>query len=322
MASEDTQRFLKIFLPIALVLAVIGGWWIRGHSSKGRDSELAKERVLQFRRVDSAEEAMVQLEMCLMIYGLAHEDVYPVGLEAVGPEGTKCTFAALIDIASKLKYRFAYAATAEDAKGKARGFTLQAYPLYSRDGQMAPEGTAAEFFSSEAGVVLVKKDYATPTEHIEPLQGLPKTLQILSAKLAGGSHLPVDQEGILAALGPEGSPGFSSVPKGYAGLWEPQDNNAAAVWTNLGEGYIYSYRPEHGSAPAHFTVVARPAGIAIPGMNQPTPRMRRYFLDESGTIRVAIVDREPDAKDPEISSCERADEDCDRLWVSGANGKP
>ena len=321
MATGDVQRFLKIFLPIAVVLAVIGAWWIKGHSSKGRDGELAKERLLQFRRVDSAEEAMVQLEMCLMIYGLAHEDVYPVGLEAVGPEGNKCTFAALTDITSGLKYRFVYAATAEDAKGKARGFTLQAYPLYTGDGQMAPEGTAAEYFASENGVVLVKKDYGKATERIEPLQGLPKTIQVLSAKLVAGSHLPADQQEMLATLGPEGSPGFSSVPKGYRGLWEPEDDTAAAVWTNLGEGYLYSYRPEHGSAPAHFTLVARPIRMGLPGEAALSP-MRRYFLNETGTVRVAIVDREPDAKDPEISSCERTAEDCDRLWASGASGKP
>jgi len=321
--TDETRRFLWIFVPVAVVLAVVGGYWIRGHSPFERDRSLAKDHPLRFPKVNSAPEAMVQLDTCLQMYGLVREDEFPTDLEPVGPEGSKCTFAGLTDIQSKLKYRFVYTTTAEDAKGKARGFSLQAYPLFTVDGQMAPEGTAAEFFANESGVVLVRKEYGTSREHVEPLVGLPKTLQILSAKFAGGAKLPVDQTGLLAALGQEGSPGFSTVPKGYAGLWTAADNDAAAVWTNLSEGYLYSYRPEHGSAPVHFTLVARPARIGISGFDAPIPRVRKYFLNETGTIRAAFVDREATAEDPEITNCERSGENCEQLWVSApAGGKP
>jgi hypothetical protein len=323
MATDATRRFLWVFVPIAAVLAMIGGYWIRAHSPYGRDRSLAKDHPLQFQRVDSAAEAMVQLDACLLLYGLVHDDEFPEDLEAVGPQGSQCTYAALTDIASKLKYRFVYAATAEDAKGKARGFLLYAYPLFTPDGQAEPEGTGAEYFASENGVVLVRKEYGTTREHIEPLVGLPKTLQVLSTKLASGSRLPVDQTGMLAALGQEASPGYSTVPNGYAGLWTAADDNAAVVWTNLSEGYLYSYRPEHGSAPAHFTLVARPARIGISGFDAPIPRVRKYFLNESGGIHATFVDREANAEDPEISSCEKTGEDCEGLWISPpAGGKP
>ncbi|HXY25772.1 MAG TPA: hypothetical protein VEI73_14045 [Candidatus Acidoferrum sp.] len=314
--TDATRRFLFIFLPIAAALAVIGGYWIRGHAPYERDRNLAKEHPLRFPKVNSAAEAMVQLDTCLQQYGLVHDDEFPVDLEPVGPEGSKCTYAGLTDIASKLKYRFVYTPSAEDAKGKARGFLLYAYPLFTWNGQMAPEGTAAEYFASENGVVLVRREFGTAREHIEPLVGLPKTLQVLSAKFSSDSHLPVDQSGILTALGPEASPGFSSVPKGYAGLWTAADNGAVAVWTNLSEGYLYSYRRESGSAPAHFTLVARPARIGISGFDAPVPRVRKYFLNESGGIRATFLDREATAEDPEISSCERTAEDCEPLWIS------
>jgi hypothetical protein len=321
--TDETRRFVWIFLPIAVVLALIGGYWIRGHAPFERDRSLAKERPLRFLRVNSAAEAMLQLDTCLQQYGLVHDDEFPTDLEPVGPEGSQCTFAALTDTASKLKYRFVYATTAEDAKGKARGFSLQAYPLFTAGGQVVPEGTPAELFANESGLVLARSEYGTSRERVEPLAGLPKTLQILSAKFAGGARLPVDQAGLLATLGPEGSPGFSTVPKGYAGLWTAADNDAAAVWTNLSEGYLYSYRPEHTSAPKHFTLVARPARIGIPGFDSPVPRVRKYFLNESGTVRATFVDREATAEDPEISSCERTGEDCEQLWIAApVGGKP
>jgi hypothetical protein len=321
MATEATRRFLRIFLPIAAVLAAMGGYWIKGHSPHESDRALAKDYPRQFAKVRSAAEAMVQLDNCLLLYGLTHDDGFPGDLEAVGPEGSKCTYAALLDTASWLKYRFAYFPTAEDPKGIARGFLLQAYPWFMPDGQLAPEGTPAEFFANENGLVLVRKEFGTAREHIEPVLGLPKTLQVLSAKFTSGSSLPIDQPGILAALGPEGSPGYSTVPKGYAGLWASADDNAAVVWTNLSEGYLYSYRPEHGSTPTHFTLVARPAGIGVSGLDAPIPRMRGYFLNESGKIRATYVHREATAGDPEISSCERSGEDCERLWASPASGR-
>jgi len=125
---------------------------------------------------------------------------------------------------------------------------------------------------------------------------------VLGAKFTSGSSLPIDQPGILAALGPEGSPGYSTVPKGYAGLWAAPDDNAAVVWTNLSEGYLYSYRPEHGSTPTRFTLVARPASIGVSGIDAPIPGVRGYFLNESGKIRATYVHREATAGDPEISS--------------------
>jgi hypothetical protein len=316
MATEATRRFLWIFLPIAAVLSAIGGYWIKGHSPHEIDRALAKDYPRQFAKVRSAAQAMVQLDSCLLLYGLAHDDGFPGDLEAVGPEGSKCTYAALLDTASRLKYRFVYFPTAEDPNGIARGFLLQAYPLFMPDGQLAPEGTPAEFFANENGLVLVRKEFGTAREHIEPLLGLPKTLQALSARFTSGSRLPIAQPGILAALGPEGSTGYSTVPKGYAGLWAAADDNAAVVWTNLSEGYLYSYRPEYGSTPTHFTLVARPAEIAVSGLDAPIPRVRGYFLNESGKIRATYVHREATAGDPEISSCERSGEDCERLWVS------
>jgi len=89
MATDATRRFLWIFLPIACVLALIGAYWIRGHAPYARDRSLAKDHPLQFRRVDSAAEAMVQLDTCLQHYGLAHDDEFPVDLEPVGPEARK-----------------------------------------------------------------------------------------------------------------------------------------------------------------------------------------------------------------------------------------
>jgi len=316
MITESTRRFLWIFLPIAAVLSAIGGYWIMGHSPHENDRALAKDYPRQFKRVGSAAEAMVQFDDCLLLYGLTHDDGFPVDLEAVGPGGNKCTYAAPLDTAKRLNYRFVYFPTAVDPKGITRGFQLQAYPWYMPDGQLKPEGTPAEFFADENGLVLVRKEFGTAREHIEPLLGLPKTLQVLSAKFTSGSSLPIDQPGILAALGPEGSSGYSRVPKGYAGLWTAPDDNAAMVWTNLSEGYLYSYRPEHGSTPTRFTLVARPAGIGISGIDAPIPRIVGYFLNESGKIRVTYVHREATAGDPEISSCERGGEDCERMWVS------
>lgn len=178
------------------------------------------------------------------------------------------------------------------------------------DRQLAPEGTPAEFFANESGLVLVRKEFGTAREHIEPVLGLPKTLQVLSAKFTSGTPLPTDQQGILAALGPEGSPGYSTVPRGYAGLWTAADDSAAVVWTNLSEGYLYSYRPEHGSTPAHFTLVARPAEIGFLGIDAPIPPVRGYFLNESGKGMCTAKPRPVIPKFQLASAAERIARDC------------
>ena len=78
--------------------------------------------------------------------------------------------AALLDTASWLKYRFVYFPTAEGPKGIARGFLLQAYPSYLPDGQLATEGTPAEFFANENGLVLERKEFGTARERIPSAQ--------------------------------------------------------------------------------------------------------------------------------------------------------
>jgi len=218
--------------------------------------------------------------------------------------------------ASGLNYRFAYFPTNRDAKGQPRGFLLYAFPLFAPDGQLAAESTPAEFFANEAGVVLIRKDFGTSKEHIEPFLGLPKTLQVLSSTLHSGSRLPTDQSGILNALGSEGSPGYSTVPRGYQGLWTAADNDAAVVWTNLSEGYLYSYRPEHDAAPARFILLARPVHIGIRGIDAPIRRIRHYFLNETGGVHTTILDRDATALDPEVTSCELHPENCEQLWIA------
>lgn len=67
MATEATRRFLWFFLPIAAVLATIGGYWIKGHSPHEIDRALAKDHPLQFAKVRSAAQAIMQLDSCLLL---------------------------------------------------------------------------------------------------------------------------------------------------------------------------------------------------------------------------------------------------------------
>jgi hypothetical protein len=317
MLDQATRRFLWFFLPFALALVAIGGYWVSAHTPRERDKSFAKEHPLGFTRAGSAGEAMVQLDACLLRYALVNDDdAYPQDLESLGPDGIHCVTTDLSGGVSNLNYRFAYFPASLDGKGKPRGFLLYAYHLLGPDGQPAADSTRPEYFASEASLVLVRKDFGTASERIEPLLGLPKTLQVLSASLLPDKRLPTDQDGILKALGSEGSPGYSTVPKGYQGLWTPADDAAAVVWTNLSEGYLYSYRPERGAAPAHFTLLARPVHLGLQGFEAPIRRMRHYLLNESGSVHGTFQDREATAADPEISSCERLSQDCERLWIS------
>jgi len=299
------------------VVLVIGGYWVMGRSPRGRDRSYAQDHPLGFLAANSAGEAMLQLDVCLLQYALVKgDDAFPEDLEPVGPDGIKCASADISGGVSRLNYRFAYYPSGIDAKGKARGFLLYAYPLLLPNGQPPADATIAEYFANEEGLVLVRKDFGTAKEHIEPFLGMPKTLQVLSTRLAAGSRLPTDQPGILSALGPEGSPGYSTVPKGYQGLWTAEDNEAAVVWTNLSEGYLYSYRPEHNAAPAHFTLLARPVHVGIAGIDAPIRRIRHYFLNEAGGVHTTFLGREATALDPEVPSCERKGENCEQAWVA------
>jgi hypothetical protein len=321
MSDDAKRRFVWLFSPVVAIVMVIGGFWFVGHSPRGRDRSYAKDHPIGFLAANSAGEAMLQLDVCLLQYALVKgEDAFPDDLEAIGPDGIRCASADISGGVSRLNYRFAYYPSVRDAKGKARGFQLYAYPLLSQNGQPLLDSTSAEYFANEEGLVLVRKDFGTAKEHIEPFLGMPKTLQVLSARLVAGSRLPTDQPGILNALGPEGSPGYSTVPKGYQGLWTPEDNGAAVVWTNLSEGYLYSYRPEHKAAPAQFTLLARPVHLGIAGVDAPIRRIRHYFLNEAGGVHTTFLGREANALDPEVSSCERSGEDCERVWVSPPTG--
>jgi hypothetical protein len=315
--DDKTRRFLWLFLPFGLLIVAIGGYWLSGHSPLERDRSFAKDHPIGFLAANSAGEAMLQLNTCLLQYALVQRDeAYPEDLERLGPDGIRCVNANLTGGANNVNYRFAYFPAGRDAKEKPHGFLLYAYRLLGRDGKLAPDSAPAEYFSNEDGVVLVRKDFGALTEHIEPFLGLPKTLQVLSARFVSGKPLPTDQTGILDALGPEGRPGYSSVPPGYQGLWTPADSAAAVVWTNLSEGYLYSYRPEHAAAPAHFTLFARPVHLGIREVDAPIRRLKHYFLNESSGVHATFLHREATALDPEISSCERLGEDCERLWIS------
>jgi hypothetical protein len=317
MSVDAKGRFLRLFLPVVVAVFFIGGFWIRGHSPHERERSYAKDHPIGFLAANSAGEAMMQLEVCLLHYAMVKgDDAYPDDLEPLGPDGIRCASADITSGVSRLNYRFAYFPAGRDAKDKPRGFLLYAYPLLTANGQPVADATPAEYFANEEGLVLVRKDVGTSKEHSEPFLGLPKTLQVLSARFVPGKRLPTDQPGILEALGTEGSPGYSTVPKGYQGLWTSADNDAAVVWTNLSEGYLYSYRPEHGAAPAHFTLLARPAHVGIREVDAPIRRMKQYFLNETGGVHATFLDREATALDPEISSCERLGEDCERVWIS------
>jgi hypothetical protein len=325
MPLDPKQKFLWLFLPVVVVVLVIGGYWIWGHTPHGSDRSYANAHPMGFLAANSVGEAMFQLDACLLQYALVKgDDAFPDDLESIGPDGIRCASADITSGLSRLNYHFAYYPASLDAKGKPRGFLLYAYPLLTPGGQPVADSTVAEYFANEEGVVLIRKDFGTSKEHIEPFLGLPKTLQVLSARFVPGKRLPTDQPGMLEALGNEGSGGYSTVPRGYQGFWTPADNDAAVVWTNLGEGYLYSYRPEHGSAPTHFSLLARPAHVGIREVDAPIRRLKHYFLNETGTVRATFVDREATALDPEISSCERlGGDDCERMWTAPpAGSKP
>lgn len=319
--DDATRRFLKISVPVGAALLAIGGYWLIGRSPRARDRSYAKDHPIGFLGAKSIGEAMLQLDTCLLYYALIQrDDSYPEDLEPLGPDGIRCVNANLTGGTNDLNYRFAYFPASRDAKDKPRGFLLYAYPLLTPDGQPAPNSTPAEYFANEDGLMLIRKDFGTSKEHVEPFLGAPKTLQVLSARLLSGKRLPTDQPGILNALGPEGSPGYSTVPRGYQGLWTAADDSAAVVWTNLSEGYLYSYRPEHAATPKHFTLLARPVYLGIRGVDAPIRRLRHYFLDETGVVHTALLGREATALDPEISSCELLPEDCERFWISPPAG--
>jgi hypothetical protein len=317
MATDAMGRFLRLFSPVVAVVVVIGGYWILGRRPHGRDRSFAKDHPISFLAANSAGEAMMQLDLCLLQYALVKgDDAFPEDLGAIGPDGIRCASADLAGGVSRLNYRFAYFPAQRDAKEKPRGFLLYAFPILLASGGPVADTTSAEYFANEDGLVLFRKDLGMAKEHIEPFLGAPKTLQVLGKSLASGSHLPTDQAGILSALGAEGSPGYSSVPKGYQGLWSPADDAAAVVWTNLSEGYLYSYRPEKGTAPTHFVLLARPVHLGIRGIDAPIRRIRHYLQNETGSIRATFLDREATTLDPEISNCERSGEDCNRVWIS------
>jgi hypothetical protein len=321
MSTDPRRRFVRVFSPVVAIVLIIGGFWFKGRSPRERDRSYAKDHPIGFLAANSAGEAMLQLDVCLLQYALVKgDDAFPEDLEAVGPDGIRCASADISGGVSRLNYRFAYHPSGQDAKGKARGFLLYAYPLLMPNGQPIVDSTSAEYFANEEGLVLVRKEFGTGKEHIEPFLGMPKTLQVLSARLAAGSRLPTDQSGILNALGPEGSPGYSTVPKGYQGLWTPEDNDAAVVWTNLSEGYLYSYHPEHNAAPAHFTLLARPVHLGIAGVDTPIRRVRHYFLNEAGGVHTTFLGREATVLDPEVPSCERKGENCEQMWVAPPAG--
>jgi hypothetical protein len=317
--DDKTRRFLWLFLPVGLLIVAIGGYWISGRSPHARDKRFAKDHPIEFLAANSAGEAMLQLDACLLHYALLKDDAFPEDLEPLGPDGIRCVNANLTGGSNNVNYRFAYFPAGRDAKDKPRGFLLYAYPLLTPDGK-ALDSTTPEYFANEDDLILVRHDFGTPKEHIEPFLGLPKTLQVLSSRFAPGSRLPTDQPGILNALGPEGSPGYSTVPRGYQGLWTPADNDAAVVWTNLSEGYLYSYRPEHSAAPAHFTLLARPVHMGIRGVDAPIRRLKHYFLNETGSVHATFLDRDADALDPEVPSCELRGESCEQVWVSPPTG--
>ena len=321
MSTDPTRRFLLLFLPVVAVVAAIGGFWFVGRSPHRRDRSYAKDHPFTFLAANSAGEAMMQLDVCLLQYALVKgDDAFPDDLSEIGPDGIRCASADISGGASRLNYRFAYYPTNTDAKGKAHSFLLYAYPLLMPNGQPPADATVAEYFANEEGLMLVRMDFGTAKEHIEPFLGLPKTLQVLSARFVAGNRLPTDQPGILTALGPEGSPGYSTVPKGYQGLWTPEDNEAAVVWTNLSEGYLYSYRPEHNAAPARFTLLARPVHVGIAGVDAPIRRIRHYFLNEAGGVHSTFLGREATALDPEVPSCERKGENCEQAWIAAPTG--
>jgi hypothetical protein len=318
--TEFTWNFPQAAIWAAMLLLV--GFCVGGCSRHQRDKSLAKEHAFRFLAANSGGEAMFQLETCLVQYSLMNDgDAFPDELGPLGADGSACVNQNLISGPNNVNYRFAYFPGGRDAKDKPHSFTLYGYPLAALQGQPLGESVRAEYFANEDGIVLVRDDFGTVKEHVELFVGMPKTLRVLSAQLSSGKPLPTDQTAMLNALGPEGSPGFSTVPKGYAGLWTSADNDAAVVWTNLSEGYLFSYRPEHKTPPTHFVVHARPVFLGIRGVDQTFRRVRHYYLDEMGVVRTTSVAREANAQDPEVSNCEMHANECEQVWVTEPNGK-
>src|SRR2546430_11585748 len=168
-------RFLKLIALVGAILLAFVAFWFTTRSPHERDKSFAKDHPIGFLAAHSAEEAMFQLETCLLQYALVQkDDAYPEGLDPLGPDGIHCASAALTNNSSGLNYRFAYFPANRDAKDKPRGFLLYAFPLLAPDGQPAPETTPAEYFANEDGLILVRKDFSTLREHTEPFLGLPK----------------------------------------------------------------------------------------------------------------------------------------------------
>jgi hypothetical protein len=316
--SRSGRSFVTTRVVTLLVAAGIG---LCGCSRHQRDKSLAKEHAFRFLAANSGGEAMFQLQACLVQYSLVNDgDAFPDELSALGPDGSGCVNSNLIGGPNNVNYRFTYFPGGRDAKDKAHSFTLYGYPLAGPKGQTLSDPVRAEYFANEDGIVLEREDYGTVKEHVEIFVGAPKTLRVLSAALTVGKPLPTEQNGILATLGTEGSPGFSTVPKGYAGLWTSADDDAAVVWTNLSEGYLFSYRPEHKTPPTHFVVLARPVFLGIRGVDQTFRRVRHYYLDETGVVRTTSVVREANAQDAEVSNCEMHANECEQVWVAPPNG--
>jgi hypothetical protein len=219
MPVDPKQKFVWLFLPVVVIVVVVGGYWIWAHTPHGSDRSYAKNHPMGFLAANSAGEAMFQLDACLLQYALVKgDDAFPDDLEAIGPDGIRCASADITSGLSRLNYRFAYYPAAHDAKGKPRGFLLYAYPLLTPSGQVVADSTSAEYFANEEGVVLVRKDFGTSKEHIEPFLGLPKTLQVLIARFVPSKRLPTDQPGMLEALGNEGSGGVFHRPARIPGV--------------------------------------------------------------------------------------------------------
>jgi len=102
------------------------------------------------------------------------------------------------------------------------------------------------------------------------------------------------------------------VPKGYRG-YAAADDNAAVVWTNLSEKDIGIRTVRSMEHPDRFTLVARPAGIGVSGIDA---RFR-----ESGVFSEREREKSehvcaPEAR-PVIRKFKlRAKERIARLWVS------
>jgi len=88
MPADVSQRFLKLFAPVVVVLLSIGALWLSGRSPHTRDKSFAKDHPITFIAAHSPDEAMFQLDTCLLQFALVqNDDVYPEGLGTLGPDG-------------------------------------------------------------------------------------------------------------------------------------------------------------------------------------------------------------------------------------------